>query len=198
MILRPPPWLVLPVVSFITKVLLAGAICPKQRVGSSRSSRAPPGVVAPLDLPLAHQLLKLIVAAFGQRDAYCHEQIASSVLGRESLAPEPERASGTGAARDRELDRPGKRRHPHLAAEHRLVERDRQVEPQVSALALEQRMRSNRHRDQDVTRAPAWTGEPLATQPDLLAVGEPGRDFHLDLLAAWQLHPALGAARRLR
>src|SRR5262249_27972283 len=85
-----------------------------------------------------------------------------------------------------------------LAAEHRLVERDWQLEPQVGAHALEQRMRRDRHRDQHVTGAAARTGEPLALEPDLLALGKPGRDPHLDLLAARQLHTAPGALGGLR
>ena len=45
---------------------------------------------------------------------------------------------------------PVERRHPHLAAERRLIQRDRQVEPQVVALAAEDRMRRDRHGDQRI------------------------------------------------
>ena len=65
-----------------------------------------------------------------------------------------------GAGRDRKLDRAVERRHAHLAAEHRLVERDRQIEPQVVAVALEQRMRRDRDRDQRVAAAPPGPGRP--------------------------------------
>ena len=42
------------------------------------------------------------------------------------------------------------RRHAHLGAEHRFVERDRQIEPHVGAFEREHRMRRDRDGDQSV------------------------------------------------
>ena len=79
-----------------------------------------------------------------------------------------------------------------LAPEHRLVERDREVEPQVGALAREQRMRRDRDRDQEIAGAAAGAGKPLALQPDGLTVVQPGRNLHVDLLAGRELHALPG------
>src|SRR5262249_23068452 len=112
----------------------------KSESGPAAASRqAFTWVVGPLVAPLAHQFLELGVAALGQHDPHGGEEIAGRALGGEALALEPEGAARVGAGRDRELDRAVKRWHPHLAAEHGLVERHRQFQPQVSTIALEQR-----------------------------------------------------------
>ena len=103
-----------------------------------------------------------------------------------------------GAGRDGKLDRAVERRHAHLAAEHRLVERDRQIEPQIGAVALEQRMRRDRDGDQQIAGRAAGPGSPWPLQPDLLAVGEAGRNLDLDLLAGRQPHALRRAVRGLR
>ena len=45
---------------------------------------------------------------------------------------------------------------------------------------------------------PPGAGQPLALEPDLLALGETGRDLDLDLLAGRQLHALLHALGGLR
>ena len=64
-------------------------------------------------------------------------KIAGAVLARNALALEPEGAPAIGVRRDRELDRAVERRHAHFRAEHGFIERDRQIEPQIVAVALE-------------------------------------------------------------
>src|SRR5207342_1454712 len=44
----------------------------------------------------------------------------------------------------------------------------------------------------------AGSRQALPLQPDLLAVAEPGRDLHLDILAGRKMHPARAALGRLR
>src|SRR5262245_22272214 len=51
-------------------------------------------------------------------------------------------------------------------------------------------MRRNGDCDEHVAGAPARPGKPLAAEPDLLAVGEPGRNLDLELFPGRQLHPA--------
>src|SRR5260370_29005588 len=54
-------------------------------------------------------------------------------------------------------------------------------------------MRRHRDGDQEVAGAAAGAGQSLSLQPDLLALVEPGRDLHLDLLAGGQRDPLLHA-----
>src|SRR5262245_20593249 len=81
-------------------------------------------IVRLLLLPLAHQLVEFGVAALRQHDAHRRVEVAAPALLWKSLALETERAPGASAGRDRELHRAVERRDAHLAAEHRLVERD--------------------------------------------------------------------------
>src|SRR5205085_8132534 len=67
------------------------------------------------------------------------------------------------------------------------VKRHRKFNAQVVALALKQMMWRDRDRDQHVAGLAARHGEPLPFQPDLLAVGEAGRDLDLKLLAGRKL-----------
>ena len=136
------------------------------------------------------------VAALGQHDAHGRSRSPAPSLAGKALALEPERAARAGAGRDRKLDRAVERRHPHLAAEHRLVERDRKFEPQVVP------SRSNSGCGATVTvisaspARPPGTRQPLPLQPDLLAVGETRRNLDVDLLAGRQLHALRRAAWR--
>src|SRR5262249_16838726 len=99
-----------------------------------------------------------------------------------------EGAPAIGVRRDRKLDRTVERRHPDFAAEHGLIERHRQIEPQIAAVDDKEWMRRDRHRDHRVAgtagRRPA-----LSLEPDLLAAGQPHWNFDLDLLAGRQLQP---------
>src|SRR4029450_6221554 len=141
---------------------------------------------------------KLRVAALGQHDAYGSKQIALALLRGKALAFEAEGAPRTGAGRNGELDRALKRRHAHLGAEYRLVERDRKLESQVGPGAGKQRVRRDRDGDQKVAGAAAGAGDPLPFQTDGLAVVQPGRNLHLNLPAGRQLHALVRALGRFR
>ena len=83
-----------------------------------------------------------------------------AALGGQSLALEAEGAAAAGAGGIGELDRAVERRHADLAAEHRLVERERQFEPQIGAVALEQRMRRDRDGDERIADRVAGRAAP--------------------------------------
>src|SRR5579864_4686144 len=149
-------------------------------------------IVRLVALPFLHQLVELGVALFRQHDADGGEQIAAARFRREALALETKRASARGPRRHRDLDRLVERRHPHLGAERRLVERDRQVEPHVGAVEREDRMRRDRDGDQQVTGA-GLPGHALTFEPDMLAVHNADRNLDVDVLAVGQVQP-LGRA----
>src|SRR3984885_14326353 len=108
------------------------------------------GLVAP---PLFHQLIELGIALLRQHDADGGKQIAAARFGGKAFALEAEGASARGPWRHRDLDRLIQRRHPHLGAQRRLVKRDRQVKPHVGAIECEDRMRRERHGDEQVAGA---------------------------------------------
>src|SRR5690606_9362731 len=61
--------------------------------------------------------------------------------------------------------------------------RNRQVEPHVAALALEQPMRQQPDAKEQIARRPAaHAGLAFRSEPDLLPVGDACRDFHGQLL----------------
>src|SRR5262245_5404568 len=150
--------------------------------------------------PLAHQLFELAVLVVGQHDAHAGVEIAAAALGRQALPFETERAAGAGAGRNRKLDGAIERRHAHLAAEHRLIQRDRHFDAQVGAIRLEIGMGRDIDRDQRVAgRTAAKAGIPLPLETNLLAVSEAGRNLDLDLLAVGKVdatRPALGGFRQ--
>src|SRR6266581_3946076 len=122
------------------------------------SPHALPRIVGLALPPFAHQLVEIGIALFRQHDAYGGEKIALAVPAWKASALEAERASRIGAGGDCKLDRSVKGRHPHLGPEHRLVECDWELEPQVGALTRKQRMRRDRYRDQEIAGATAGTG----------------------------------------
>src|SRR5262249_7770360 len=146
--------------------------------------------------PFAHQLFELRIAAVGQHDTHGGEQIAFAVLRGKALAFETEGAPRAGAGRNGKLDGALERRHAHLGAEHRLVERDRKLEPQIGTRARKQRMRRDRNDDQKIASVAA--GGPLPFQPDGLAIAQPGRDLHVDLPPGRQLHALVRALGRFQ
>src|SRR5262249_7411660 len=96
-------------------------------------SVSPPGAV---------RLVDLRVAALGQNAGDRGVKAALPSLGLEPLALQAERAAAARSRRYGEIDRAGKRRHAHLGAEHRFVERHRQFDAQVAAVAVEHRVRA--------------------------------------------------------
>mgnify|MGYP003693892239 CR=1 FL=1 len=92
-------------------------------------------IIGVLFAPLLHQCLQFGIVPVGQDDSGGDDR------GRprrpscwHTLALEPEGAAARSVLRDRQLDRAAKRRHPHLAAQHSLIKRDRQIEAQVAAV----------------------------------------------------------------
>ena len=131
----------------------------------------------------------------GSMIAYRGEKIAGAILGRKTLALEPEGAAGVAAGRDGELDRAVERRNPDLAPEHGLIERDRKVEPQVRAVALEDRVRRNRHRDEQVAGAAPGAARPWPLRRICWPSARPAGNLDLDLLAGRQMDALLRAVR---
>src|SRR6185503_7340468 len=155
-------------------------------------------VVGFLVAPGLHQRLELLVGALRQHYAHGGEQIAGAVFGFDPLALEAEGAAGTGAGGNRQIDRAIERRHPDFAAEHGFVQRHRQIEPQIGAVRLEQRMRRDINHDQRVAGFAGGARPALPFQADGLAAGDAGRDLDLDVLAGRQMHARLAAARGFR
>ena len=88
-----------------------------------------------------------------------------------SFAPQPEDATGAGTFRDRQLHSARDGGHLDLGTEHRLVDRDRQVESDVVADALELRMRAHLDLDQRIAwLAAVEAGAALALEPQNLPV----------------------------
>src|SRR4029077_3631301 len=145
--------------------------------------------------PLLHERLEFLIGLRRQHDADRGEKVAAAVLGRIALAFQAEGAAAAGAGRDGELDRAVESWDPHLGAERRLVERHRQIEPDIGAIEREDRMRAKRQGDQKIA-GPVRPGGTLDAQADLLTVGNPGRNLDLDIFAVWET-PALCGAMRL-
>src|SRR5262249_57043566 len=114
------------------------------------------------------------------------EQIAVAAAARQAFSLEAERATGIDAGRNGKLDRPTKGRNADLRAKNRLVERDGQLEAQVGAFGLEQRMRCDRDADHGIARRAALAGQALTLEPDLLAVSQSRRDPDIDVLPGRQ------------
>ena len=80
---------------------------------------------------------------------------------RQTLAAQPQHPPAAGSRRDRDLHVARQRRRPDLGAQHRLVERDRQIQLEVAPFDLEQRVRRVMDGDDRVaSRALRWPGRP--------------------------------------
>src|SRR5688500_13009644 len=146
-----------------------GTIYDRHRRDSLRShavldAQPRPRVAFALAAPAFDEAGKLGIV--GHVDHQGHELVAAmAVLGGEALALEPQhlaRARPPGNAQHR---RAVDRRHPHLGAEHRLVERYRQIEPDIFALAAEEAVRPDGDGDDRVAVA-ARSRLALAGKPD--------------------------------
>ena len=127
-----------------SRAATAGEVAP-------RPSRRPQGNLTPLGKTLArivgrvvaqlsHQFFEFGIGGFRQDDAHGCEQIALALLVRQAFAASGGRYVRRWCWRDRKFDGAVERRHANLAAEHRLVERDRQFEADVGAVPLEIRV----------------------------------------------------------
>src|SRR5882724_12035989 len=145
----------------------------------------------------------LRIAAFDHLDRHVDEQHGVEVpaagalhLGH-PLAAQPQLASALAAGRHLQLHRPVGGRRLHRRAEHRLADRDRQVEVEVLAAALQMRVRPDAGDDVEVAgRRTADPGAALARQPDARAVVDARGD--LDVQALGLLDPTRPVALRTR
>src|SRR5699024_1233485 len=130
--------------------------------------------------------LPLGVAEVGRHDHLdpC-EQVARGLLRLHAAPLQPQHASARRAGCDLDLDAgPVEGRHRDGRPEGRLREGHRQVEHEVVAVALEDRVPRDAHREDEVAALPTGTGVgALAAQADLLPVLDPRRDLGVDLLA---------------
>src|SRR5262249_18008660 len=83
----------------------------------------PAWIVTLIVAPLIHQLLELVIGAFGQYNAHSRKQVARTTLCFEALPLESECASGICVSGDSQFDCAVERRNAHLAAKCRLVKR---------------------------------------------------------------------------
>src|SRR5262249_5996322 len=135
--------------------------------------------------PFLHQAFELRVTAVRQHVCGRQEQfaVAPSRFGQ-ALALEAEGAAARGIFRDRQFDRALQRGHAPLAAQNRLIKRDGQVESQVTAVDLEERMRRDVDGDQEVAGPVVGHALALPPQPDLLTLGDTSRNLDVELLAS--------------
>src|SRR5690606_11834129 len=112
---------------------------------------------------------------------------------------QPQGLARTGAGRDAHVDFTVDRRHRHLAAEHRFIKRDRQIDQYIPALAAEEGARPDLDGDIRTDRGPAIQPRTaLAPQPDTLPGAE--ADGHADVKRDPARHreAPLRAARRFQ
>src|SRR3954452_21569279 len=119
--------------------------------------------------PLLLQRLEFRVVPVRQHNPGGGKQVAGRPGGLwQPLALQPENAPAGGVFRDRQIDRAAERRHANLAAENGLIKPDRQIDGQVGALELEESMRANVTRDQEIPRLVTRHCLALPLQSDLL------------------------------
>jgi hypothetical protein len=130
--------------------------------------------------PSFHQRFQLGIVPVGKHDAGGEEKVAGAAdRFRQPFALEPKNPAARGILRYRQLDGVAQCRCPNLAAQHRLIKRDRQIDPQIAAVDLEEGVRRDADRDQEIAGAMAGGGLPLPLQADLLAGSDPGRNLDI-------------------
>src|SRR5919201_2737894 len=133
---------------------------------------------------LPRELALLLVELGGQDDLHRRVEAAvPAVRARHPLAREPDGPAVLRLRRDPQRDLALERWHDDLPAEQRLVERDRQLDAQIVAVAREDRMRLHSHAKIGVTGRPAvrsWRS--LTGQPDALTVTDTRGDLHREPL----------------
>ena len=133
-------------------------------------------------VPFLGELLQLGVVRRNV-DLDAHQLVAAlAVLGGEAAALEAQHLARRRPLGNGQHHRPFGRRHLHLGAEHRFLQRDREIQANVVAFAREEAVRSDLDRDDRV----AASGRPfltLAGEPDLGPVLEPLRQLEVDRLA---------------
>src|SRR3989475_596823 len=143
------------------------------------------------------QLLLLRRETRGGPDPHTHVQVAPPALAqpRPALAPHAVHRAGLRPRLDLEQHGPlpVRRGDLHVAAQRRLTERDRQVEDQVVAVALEPGILGDvEHRDEIARRPAARPRHALSAHREVVVVRDAGR--HVDLHGLLDLDPAVAAA----
>src|SRR3546814_896299 len=144
--------------SNLTAILLAlsslAAWLPRCRSGHARLA---PRIVVVRAAPVLDEVAQLLVRPLRQHDAQLHVLIADLVAlaRRNALALEAQGGAGVGPGRDLHGDAAVHRGHRHRGAEQGLLQRDRQLDMHVVALALEEGMHLDLHLDQRVAGRPA-------------------------------------------
>src|SRR5438309_9525395 len=143
------------------------------------------------------QLLLLRRETRGGPDPHTHVQVAPPALAqpRQALAPHAVHRAGLRPRLDLEQHGPlpVRRGDLHVAAQRRLTERDRQVEDQVVAVALEPGILGDvEHRDEIARRPAARPRHALSAHREVVVVRDAGR--HVDLHRLLDLDPAVAAA----
>src|SRR6202165_5576213 len=134
--------------------------------------------------PLLHQRLEFGVVPVRKHDAGGDEQVAGTAARfRQPLALEAKGPAARGILRYRQLDGAAQRRHANLAAEHGFIKRNRQIDAQVAAVDLEEWMRRDADRDQEIAGTVAGRALPLPLQPDLLTRSDTRGDPDIEFFA---------------
>src|SRR5436305_4412984 len=131
-------------------------------------------------------VVQRLAGLLGQVLGYHHvdgdQQVAvGTVAARHALAADPQGAAARGTRRHPYRHRPVQRRHGQVDPVDGLRERDRHGEREVVAVPAEQAVLPYLDQHVEVARRPApGTRLAPAGQPDLLAVGDAGRDPHVE------------------
>src|SRR2546425_6383873 len=150
----------------------------------------------PLDLRQLLQQGTLLGRELGGRPhVHAHVQVAAAALthARQALAAQPIHRGGLRPRLDLERRLAVRRRHADLGAERRLGEREREIDHEVVAVALEARILGDvEHRDPVAPRAVARARHALAAHPG----GMMSRDArgHVDLDRLLGAHPPVALA----
>src|SRR5262245_36418681 len=135
----------------------------------------------------------------GQDNLQSPQMITFALGGRHPLAAQTQDPARVRSLRHCELDRPRHRRNPHFGSGQGFTGSYGQDRSDVVAIPAEQRMRLN----VDLHQCVPWlatleAGLPLSSQPQRLAVLQPGWDGNLERLAVVHSHAFLGTVHRLR
>src|SRR5712691_1862039 len=144
---------------------------------------------------LLQELLLLRREIRGGPDPHAHVQVAPPALAQpgQALAPHAVHRAGLRPGLDLEHGGPVRRGDLHVAAQRRLAERDRQVEHQVVAVALEPWILGDvEHRDEIARRPVAWPRHALSAHREVVVVRDAGR--HVNLHRLLGPDPAVAAA----
>src|SRR5512138_905477 len=152
--------------SKVTGIVLALSL-PLPPTAASGHARLAPRVVAVRAAPVLDEVAQLLVRALRQHDAQLHVLVADLVpfARRDALALKAQGGAAVGAGRDLHRHAAVHRGHGHRRPQQRLLQRHRQLDMDVAALALEEGVRLDVHLHQRVAGgAAAHAGHALALQ----------------------------------